>query len=115
MHPGSDCDVAVAWKCPFDGEIAVRAKIAHIQPTGGDGVTWSIAHETSGKSSALAAGVLDNGGSQTVADAAKLTEIAVRKDDRILLIVGRRGGHQCDSTAVEFVITQSGGKGAAGT
>ena len=111
MHPGSDCDVAVAWKCPFDGEIAIRAKIAHIQPAGGDGVTWSIAHETSGKTSALAEGVLDNGGSQTVANAAKLTEIAVRKDDRILLTVGRRGGHQCDSTAVEFVITQSGGKG----
>jgi hypothetical protein len=110
MHPGSDCDVAVAWKCPFDGEIAIRAKIAHIQPAGGDGVTWSIAHETSGKTSALAEGVLDNGGSQTIANAANLTEIAVRKDDRILLTVGRRGGHQCDSTAVEFAITQSGGK-----
>ena len=111
MHPGSDCDVAVAWKSPFDGEIGVRAKVTHIQPGGGDGVTWSIAHETSGKTSTLAEGVLDNGGSQTIANVAKLTEIAVRKDDRILLTVGRRGGHQCDSTAIEFVITQPGGKG----
>ena len=85
--------------------------MTHIQPGGGDGVTWSIAHETSGKTSTLAEGVLDNGGSQTIANAAKLTEIAVRKDDRILLTVGRRGGHQCDSTAVELVITEPGGKG----
>ncbi|MHB8861187.1 MAG: hypothetical protein ACYC6N_02200 [Pirellulaceae bacterium] len=108
MHPGSDCDVAVAWKSPFDGEIGVRGKVTHIQPGGGDGVTWSIVHETFGKPSTLAEGVLDTGNSQTIS---KLTEIAVRKDGRILLTVGRRGGHQCDSTAVELVITQSSGKG----
>ncbi len=111
MHPGSDCDVAVAWKSPFDGKIGVRGKATHIQPGGGDGVTWSIAHETFGKTSTLAEGVLDQGGSQTIANVAKLTEIAVRKDDRILLTVGRRGGHQCDSTAVELVITEPGGQG----
>ena len=113
MHPGSDCDVAVVWKSPVDGQISVRAKATHIQPAGGDGVTWSIAHETSGKTNTLAEGVLDNGGSQTIADAAKMTEIVVRKDDRILLIVGRRGGHQCDSTAIEVEITQPGDKGLA--
>ncbi len=111
MHPGSDCDVAVAWKSPFDGKIGVRGKATHIQPGGGDGVTWSIAHETFGKTSTLAEGVLDQGGSQTIANVAKLTEIAVRKDDRMLLTVGRRGGHQCDSTAVELVITEPGGQG----
>jgi len=109
MHPGSDCDVAVAWKSPFDGQVGVRGKATHIQPGGGDGVTWSIAHETFGKTRTLAEGVLDKGGSQTIANAAQLTGIAVRKDDRILLTVGRRGGHPCDSTAVELVIAESGG------
>lgn len=111
LHPGSDCDVAVAWKSPFDGEIGVRAQVTHIQPGGGDGVTWSIVHETCGKTNTLAEGVLDRGGSQTIANVAKLTEIAVRKDDLILLTVGRRGGHPCDSTAVELVITEPDGKG----
>ena len=111
MHPGSDCDVAVAWKSPFDGKAGVRGKATHIQPGGGDGVTWSIAHETVGKMTTLAEGVLDRGGSRTIANVAKLKEIAVRKDDRILLVVGRRGGHEYDSTAVELVITESGGKG----
>ena len=110
MHPGSDC-VAVAWKSPFDGKVGVRGKATHIQPGGGDGVTWSIAHETAGKTTTLAEGVLDRGGSRTIANVAKLKEIAVRKDDRILLVVGRRGGHEYDSTAVELVITESGGKG----
>ncbi|MCR4414987.1 MAG: hypothetical protein NUV77_21420 [Thermoguttaceae bacterium] len=111
MHPGSDCDVAVAWKSPFDGKVGVRGKATHIQPGGGDGVTWSLVHERFGKTSTLAEGVLDRGGSQTIAGVANLAEIAVRKGDRILLTVGRRGGHQCDSTAVELVIAEPGDKG----
>lgn len=111
MHPGSGCDVAVVWKSPVDGQIAMRGKVTDIQPGGGDGVTWSLAHATRGKSTTLAGGILDNGGSQTIASAAKATEFAVRKDDRLLLTVGRRDRHECDSTAVELVITQLGDKG----
>ncbi len=39
VHPGPKGGVAVAWESPIDGAVAIRGRIAEIDP-GGDGVSW---------------------------------------------------------------------------
>ena len=113
MHPGADCDVAVGWRSPIDGRVGLRAKVAHAQPGGGDGIEWSVVLVGSAGRKVLAQGTIDRGGAQSIPpkdDAKRLAEIAVRRDDMLSLVVGRRGDHFCDSTAIELVVTEIGGQ-----
>ena len=61
-------------------------------------------------------GTIDRGGAAAVPsqdDPKKLTDIAVRNGEMLLLVIGRGGGHECDSTAIELVITEVGGQARA--
>ena len=113
MHPGADRDVVAAWRSPIDGRVGLKANVAHIQPGGGDGIRWSVVHEGPAGQKMLAQGVVDRDGSQAMPstnDVEKLAEVPVQNGDMLLLVVGRRGTHQCDSTAVELVIREIGGQ-----
>jgi hypothetical protein len=101
MHPGADCDVGVGWRSPMDGRVKLEGNVADAQP-GGDGVEWSV---LSGRR-VLAQGVIDDRGAQSVPP----TDIAVRKGDTLALVIGRRGTHHADSTAIKLVITEVGGQ-----
>ena len=109
-HPGPDTDVVVGWQSPVTGTVNVRAKITHGHKGGGDGLTWSIKHGTS----ALARGRIARDGSAQVSaesgkDAGKLAAVPVAKGDTIALAIGRGGNHSCDTTFIEFVITETSG------
>jgi len=113
MHPGADRDVAVGWRSPIDGRVSVKGKVADGQPGGGDGVEWSVVHEGQAGQKALLQGAIDRGGSQSIppdADTKKLAGIALRRGDTLSLVVGPRSNHFCDSTVIELVITEAGGK-----
>ena len=106
MHPGADRDVGVGWRSPMDGCVRLEGHLAHVQPGGGDGVTWSVVSETSAGRNVLAQGVIDRGGKQALPPA----DLAVRNGDRLALVIGRRAEHTCDSTALTLVITEVGGQ-----
>ena len=113
MHPGADRDVAVGWRSGIDGRFRLRANVADGQPGGGDGIVWSLVHEGKGGRKILLQGQINRGGSQAIgakADAKKLADVAVRRGESLSLIVGRKGAHFCDTTVVQLVIAEIGGK-----
>ena len=112
VHPGAGSDVTVGWRSPMAGKVAVRAKVAGLQP-GGDGIAWSVVKVSAKGPSVLLEGSIGSGGAQASADlpgAKGLGDLAVDAGDTVWLIVNRKGSHSCDSTGVEFVVTEKGGK-----
>ncbi|MCX6872309.1 MAG: hypothetical protein NTW21_00645 [Verrucomicrobia bacterium] len=113
MHPGADREVATGWRSPINGQVTVKASVAHGQ-NGGDGIAWMIVRYAKTGRENLAQGVTDGTGSQVIpaeADARKLAGIAVVPGDMISLVVGPKGTHNCDTTIFGFVITETGGQG----
>lgn len=114
VHPGTDRDIVIGWRSPITGRFDLRAAVSDAHPTGGDGVTWAIAHESPAGVRTLASGAIDRAGRAVIpaqADAHKFAAVAVRKGEALTLTVGRRGEYSCDSTAIELVIVESGGGG----
>ena len=112
MHPGPTHNVAAGWRSPIAGLMRVNARVAHGQ-RGGNGIEWWIAHETKTQRQHLAHGITDGSGAQTIpteAEAKALGEVIVESGDMISLVVGPKGAHQCDTTLIELVITEVGGR-----
>ena len=113
-HPGAGLDIAIGWRSLFTGKVNLRAKLTHGHRGGGDGVTWTVVHQGKKARTVLAQGVVDSDGSQSIpaeADAGKLTGVAVEEGDGLVLDIGPRGNHHCDTTFVELTITEAGGAG----
>ena len=114
VHPGPDRDVAVGWRSPLTGKVGVKAKVADGHPRGGNGVGWSIVHDAKAGRKVLAGGAIEQGGSQTMPPATqadKLAAVAVEPGDILSLVVGNRGSHVCDTTCIELILAEVGGKG----
>jgi len=114
VHPGPDRDVAVGWRSPLAGKVDVKAKVADGHPRGGNGVEWSIVHDTKAGRNVLVGGAIEQGGSQTIPPATqadKLAALAVEPSDILSLVVGNRGSHVCDTTCIELTIAEVGGAG----
>ena len=113
MHPGPNHDVAVGWRSPIAGVVKVSGGVAHAQ-RGSNGIEWWIVHETRTNRKILAHGATDGSGAQSIpvaADTAKLREIAVEDGDMISLVVGPKGNHSSDTTIIDLIITEAGGRG----
>lgn len=115
MHPVPDRDVAVGWRSPIQGQVSVKSKAAMGDSAGGNGIEWFVVHESKVGRRVLARGLVDTGGSQAIpgpTDAAKLATVAVEAEDHLALVVGARdGNHVCDTTLIDFVISEVGGLG----
>jgi hypothetical protein len=112
MHPGPTQNVAAGWRSPLTGRVRIEARVAHGQ-RGGDGIEWWIARETSTQRQNLAHGTTDGSGAQAIpaeADTKTLGEVAVESGDMVSLVVGPKGTHYCDTTLIEFVVTEVGGR-----
>ncbi len=112
MHPGPAQNVAAGWRSPITGLVKVKARVAHGQ-SGGDGIEWWIARQTKTQRQHLAHGTTDGSGAQTIpaeADAEPLGQVAVESGDMISLVVGPKGTHYCDTTIIELVLTEVGGR-----
>jgi len=111
MHPGPEQDVAVGWRSPIQGLVRVQASLAHAQ-SGGNGIEWWIAHENSAERKTLAHGVTDGTSKTPISAQAKdLDQVAVEPGELLSLVVGPKGAHQCDTTIIEFVISEMGERG----
>ncbi len=112
MHPGPAQSVAAGWHSPIKGSVNVKASVAHGQ-RGGDGIEWWIARETKTQRQHLAHGTTDGSGARSIPaedEARALDKVAVEPGDMISLVVGPKGTHFCDTTLVELVITEVGGR-----
>jgi hypothetical protein len=115
MHPAPDRDVAVGWRSPIQGRVSVKGNVAMGDTTGGNGIEWSLVQESKTNWQVLARGAVNTGGAQAVpaeADAQKLAGVAVEVGDHLALVVGAKdGSHVCDTTLIEFFVTEVGGSG----
>ena len=113
MHPGPQIDVAVGWRSPISGQVSVKARVAHAQH-GGDGIAWSIQHGTKSGREILDDGSTDGTGFRAIPSdrsTNRLDRIPVAPGDMVSLAVGPKGNYYCDSTLIEFVISEVGGSG----
>ena len=111
MHPGPEQDVAVGWRSPIKGLVQVQASLAHAQDCS-NGIDWWIAHENSAERKRLAHGVTDGTSKTPVnARATELRQIAVEPGEMLSLVVGPKGAHQCDTTIIDFTISEVGDRG----
>lgn len=103
VHPMPNEFVAVAWKSPIAGDLAIAARIAHAHPACGNGVAWWLEHRRAGRATELDRGALDLG--KETKTAAKAT---VEKGDELLLVVDARDAdHVCDLTEIAFRIAET--------
>ena len=114
VHPGPtpNYDVAIGWKSPISGKVAITAKVAHVF-RGGNGVEWSIAYDGKAGHRILAGAPIASGGAAEIpsaADASKLAALDVEQGELVSLRIGDRGNYHCDSTAVELTIVELGDK-----
>jgi len=113
MHPGPADDVAAGWRAPIKSLVKIKAGVAHAQSCG-NGIEWWIANEGKTGRTNLAHGTTDGRSPQpipTALDTTTLSSVAVEPGDMISLVVGPKGAHQCDTTVIELVITEVGGRG----
>ena len=114
MHPGPDDNVAVGWRSPIKGQVKVKARVAHAQ-SGGNGIEWWIVRETKTEREDIwpMARRTEAGRRRFPPRPTRrnLGEVAVEPGDMISLVVGPKGTHHCDTTLIELVITEVGGRG----
>ena len=104
VHPTPKEFVAAMWKCPLDGQVNLKAKIAHAHPACGNGVAWWIEHRRGEQATIIAEGTLDLGKEVQL----PRWELKLAKGDRLLLVVDARdGNHVCDLTEIALTITES--------
>ncbi|OWK36423.1 hypothetical protein FRUB_08986 [Fimbriiglobus ruber] len=110
VHPSPDEVAAVVWKSPVAGGVRVTARIAHADPTCGNGVAWRLERRRAGSAVVLGEGVIELG--QEAKPPAKT--LVVEKGDQIVLAVDARdGNHSCDLTEVAFTVTEENPAGRA--
>ncbi|MCC6820815.1 MAG: hypothetical protein IT579_08815, partial [Verrucomicrobia subdivision 3 bacterium] len=113
LHPGPADAVVVGWRSPIQGAVKIKAGVAHGQ-RGGNGIEWWIAHEAKADRKNLAHGTTDGSDAQaipTATDSTIVGEATVEPGDQVSLVVGPKGPHQCDTTIIELIISEVGGRG----
>ena len=106
-HPSPTGSVGVVWENPGAKSVEIQASLVDIDPTCGDGVTWSIKQLHGGSVQELISGTIDSGKESGPI----VTQAVLEKGDRVLLDIGPRGGHACDSTGIRFHIVELEGEG----
>jgi len=127
MHPGQSVDVVAEWRSPIQGMVEIKVGVAHAQ-AGGNGIEWWLAHDTVGPRTSqdpipigtpfgrdlqasrhiLGHGTTDGIAGRTLDTDGKI--VAVAPGDSILLIIGPKGDHRCDTTLLDWTISEVGGQ-----
>jgi hypothetical protein len=112
VHPSPTGGVAVAWRSPFAGTVAVAGRVADADPTCGDGIAWVVQQRQAGGVRELASGDIANGGAQVLSagtDAPRLAAVDVQAGDTLLLVVLPKANYFCDTTVVELGVRECDG------
>ncbi|MEZ6065996.1 MAG: DUF1592 domain-containing protein, partial [Planctomycetaceae bacterium] len=107
VHPAPTLESFVVWRSPVDTRVAITGRVVDRDPNCGNGVAWRIEHRSAAGRATLASGTLDNAGKQVLDLAARPVDVAA--GDLLLLVINaREGSHVCDSTEIEWTLTESG-------
>jgi hypothetical protein len=104
VHPSPTLAAVICWRSPLAGKIRLAGEVADADATCGNGVVWQIEVIRREGATAVAAGAMENGGSNpwAVAD-----EQSVAPGDLVKLTINPRDGqHVCDTTRVALTITE---------
>lgn len=107
MHPGQYVDVVAEWRSPISGKVNLAASLAHAQ-AGSNGIDWRVTRDTKTGRETLAQGSTNGAGAQAVPATAP---IDVEPGDLLSIVVGPKGDHRCDTTIVDWTISEIGGQG----
>ncbi|MFM8890732.1 MAG: DUF1587 domain-containing protein, partial [Planctomycetia bacterium] len=103
VHPAPERRAVVAWRAPITGSVRIEGFVQRAHAVCGNGVSWDLQVRRGATRIALAGGIADKPARQPLGPFAG---IAVREGDMVCLAIGSRdGNHQCDSTAVDLVVT----------
>jgi hypothetical protein len=106
-HPYGSKNVVAGWSSPVTGVVSITGAVTDLNSQYGNGVKWYVQKGTT----VLASGAIPNGGAQQLSQGtggASLASVPVTADDFIYLIVDADGDFYCDSTQLDFTITQTG-------
>ncbi len=101
MHPGPQVAASAVWRSPVAGLVKVGAHLQDADPNCGDGIAWLVRHggET------LRAGEMNNAAN---ADMEEIL-VNVQPGDLLQLIIRPRAESSCDTTQLEFSISDERG------
>jgi hypothetical protein len=113
VHPLHNKLVIVGWRSPMTGTVMVSGGVSDIDPSGGNGILWSIDHFDGVTNRTVASGSIPEGGSQSFQDGsggAGLVDIPVDEGDFLYFLVDpKSGSHGFDSTGLSVAIRGRGG------
>ncbi len=108
MHPSPDKDAIIFWQSPIDGNIRIDGLFADSDGVCGNGAAWRVEWIGHDGADTIVSGEFDNGKRSSFSPD---SEISVRTGDLIKLVVSARdNNHSCDTTQVQIVIREQGGK-----
>jgi hypothetical protein len=100
VHPAPARSVVVGWRSPIAEPVMLKGSVQHAHPECGNGVTWTVELRR-GKTRQRLAGGATRGAE--VAAFGPFRDLAVKKGDLIVLVIGPRdGNHSCDLTAIDL-------------
>jgi mono/diheme cytochrome c family protein len=108
IHPSPKAGVAVGWKSPITGTIAIKGRVVDADPNCGDGIEWKLQVQRQGAITEIASGAIPNGGAQAFSEGKGATNLASLKMDageKLSLVVLPKGDYACDMTVVELELT----------
>lgn len=105
MHPGQNMDVVAEWRGTMRGKVSLTGSLTHAQ-AGSNGVDWFVTQDSSNGRRLIAQGTTNGSGTYPIS----IPSIEIQPFDKIALVVGAKGAYQCDTTIVDWNITDIGGK-----
>lgn len=103
VHPSPKLRVAVGWRSPVAAKIQIKGQVQHAHPECGNGVAWSLELRRGQTRQRLAAGTAQGAKAVPVGP---LEPLPVQPGDLLSMVISPRdGNHSCDTTAVDFNLT----------
>ena len=96
----------------MSGDVRIQGRVIDADAHCGDGIAWRMSLSSDASTRDLAAGAFTNGGAQAFdqADGGKtLDQVTVTAGQTLQLAVYPKGEYSCDSTVVEWTITERNG------
>lgn len=111
MHPGASQSVGLGWRSPVEGRIRIAIQVSDGHPEGGNGIAWSVEQKHDQELQSVANGTVGNGKSFPAEGDTNEFFTTVSSNDMISVVISaNEGNYSCDTTILEFVVSELEGK-----
>ncbi|MGN6385693.1 MAG: DUF1553 domain-containing protein, partial [Verrucomicrobiota bacterium] len=108
MHPSPKAGVAVHWTAPANLTVSISGSLADSDGQCGDGIDWAVLVGNGKVVRTINSGSIPNGGKAKIENH-PAHSVGVNLGDSIELVVGPKGGYECDTTTVDLHIREISG------